>query len=396
VFIQKSREEGFEILDEFGFGPCVQENNQSATVRSKNRRVMDVLLETLSARRAAIAGAAIAGTVILYQTVAWIAKHANEDHAFLTCKGMQSRNDRGDALGANSYFLNKDGLRIFFRSWIEAAALPRKTRSGGGPRAVVVISHGFGEHSGRYEHIGSELARRGFVVYALDHQGHGASEGDRGYVKRFRDYATDVLKLVDICKKRHGDRVEFFLVGHSMGGAIAVDVGIVSPDVWSGIVLSGPLLMADPKVNTPIMRTAAKALSRFLPKICLDAVDANEVSSDPLVNSNYKNDPLVYKGGIRSRWAVEVMRAWGVFAKEVPRWKIPFWIGHGKEDHLCMKEGSVAFFEETATPKTRKQIVMYDGLRHEIFNENIERDSDTLVNRPIRDAIAWIESRLRR
>src|SRR5947207_15697829 len=68
-----------------------------------------------------------------------------------------------------------DGLTLYEQAW-----LPEGT-----PRAVVVIVHGYAEHSGRYQHVGEALAARGYAVETLDLRGHGRSTGDRAIVRSF-------------------------------------------------------------------------------------------------------------------------------------------------------------------------------------------------------------------
>ena len=183
-------------------------------------------------------------------------------------------------------------------------------------------------------------------------------------------------------------------MGHSMGGMIAVKTAIDAPTLWNGVILSGPLIVPDPNVATPLKRTLAKMVSRWLPKLTLDALDAEEISKDPAVVSAYLNDPLVYRGGFRARWAAEVMMTLDEFELAFKRWTIPFIIQHGSMDKMCMPSGSKKFHAETATDAKDKSIIVYDGLRHEIYNEDFKRDASTLVNQPIRDAVSWAVSML--
>ncbi len=83
---------------------------------------------------------------------------------------------------AEGRFAGVRGLEIFWQSWQGDAP----------PRGVVVISHGAGEHSGRYERPALELAELGYPVYALDHRGHGRSGGPRALVDRLDNAAADL------------------------------------------------------------------------------------------------------------------------------------------------------------------------------------------------------------
>src|SRR6476660_1435358 len=87
------------------------------------------------------------------------------------------------------------------------------------PRAVIVAAHGLAEHYGRYGNRVDHVVPRGYAVYALDHRGHGRSDGRRSYVERFTDFTTDLEKLRRMVRERH-PAGPLFLLGHSMGGAI--------------------------------------------------------------------------------------------------------------------------------------------------------------------------------
>jgi hypothetical protein len=126
--------------------------------------------------------------------VRWI---ANENHA------IEKHTNERKAFGPQ-FFTNSDGLHIFWRRWLPVMTAEVEARSlwSLSPRAatpsvrgIVVLVHGFGEHSGRYEHVARALTDAGLAVYACDHQGHGASEGDRAYVKRFANFSDDLLQV---------------------------------------------------------------------------------------------------------------------------------------------------------------------------------------------------------
>ena len=51
--------------------------------------------------------------------------------------------------------------------------------------ASVLLIHGLGEHSGRYEHVGDQLAAAGIDTYGFDNRGNGGSGGRRGHVDRW-------------------------------------------------------------------------------------------------------------------------------------------------------------------------------------------------------------------
>ena len=102
------------------------------------------------------------------------------------------------------------GLRLYRQQWLPAAET----------RALILLAHGYGEHSGRYANLVDHFVPRGFAIYALDHRGHGKSEGERVYVDSFFEYTTDLKTYFDIVRAEQ-PTLPIYLLGHSMGALIA-------------------------------------------------------------------------------------------------------------------------------------------------------------------------------
>jgi alpha-beta hydrolase superfamily lysophospholipase len=82
------------------------------------------------------------------------------------------------------------------------------------PRAVILLAHGYAEHLGRYDHVAAHLNAQGFAVYALDHWGHGRSDGTPGFVPKFSVFTDGVELLLAKIEAAHPD-LPRFLIGHS-------------------------------------------------------------------------------------------------------------------------------------------------------------------------------------
>src|SRR5262245_27755268 len=122
-------------------------------------------------------------------------------------------------------FKGVEGVNIFTRAWQPA----------GKPRGVVVISHGLNAHSGLYEWAARQLTSAGHAVYALDHRGHGRSEGERFFVEKFSDWTEDLATFIDIVKAREPG-LPVFLLGHSAGGVIACGYALEHQDELAGFI----------------------------------------------------------------------------------------------------------------------------------------------------------------
>lgn len=133
------------------------------------------------------------------------------------------------------------------------------------PRATVALLHGLAEHARRYDALAARLNAAGIDVLAIDLRGHGRSPGKRAWVERFDDYLNDADALV--AEAAQGDS-PLFLMGHSMGGAIAALYAIERMPAHgrtvAGLVLSSPALA--PGRDVPRwMLALSRVISRVWP-----------------------------------------------------------------------------------------------------------------------------------
>src|ERR687884_357005 len=151
------------------------------------------------------------------------------------------------------------------------------------PARLVVLVHGYGEHIGRYVHVAEALVARGSAVVGPDHVGHGGSAGERGLVESFEPIVDD---LRGVAQAERGD-LPVVMVGHSMGGLIAIRYAQRHREDLAGLVLSGPAVGLG-----PVMQEWLAA-----PELPSDPLDATALSRDPAVGEAYVADPLVWHGG---------------------------------------------------------------------------------------------------
>jgi alpha-beta hydrolase superfamily lysophospholipase len=253
----------------------------------------------------------------------------------------------------------------------------------GAPRAVVVLAHGYAEHLGRYEYFAGKLNAAGIAVYALDHWGHGKSDGTYGFVPRFSAFTDGIEALLAEVEARHGDCPRF-LIGHSMGGLIAAAHLLTHQAHYAGAILSGPAIKVAEEPSW-LLTQVSRLLSRFLPRTGVLALDASGVSRDPAVVAAYRADPLVYTGKMSARLAAEMFGAMATVQSQAAQIELPILLLHGEADSLTAPEGSR--FLHAQVSSSDKQLTLYPGLYHEIFNEP-ERDS------VIGDVTTWIAKHL--
>ena len=226
------------------------------------------------------------------------------------------------------------------------------------PRANMLIVHGIGEHSGRYEHVGSFFADQGIDTLSYDQRGFGQSGGRRAFVKSFDQYLDDVQHLLEL---RRESGLPVILMGHSLGGLVVtryLTSDRPQPDL---AVVSAPALEADVPAWQKLF---APVLGRLLPKQHIPAkIDGELLSRDVEVQKAYVNDPLVIAGATAGL-GNEMFSAMASTNAVLDRLRVPTYVLHGAEDRLVPPSASAALGSLPGV--TRK---VWDGLRHECLNE---------------------------
>jgi alpha-beta hydrolase superfamily lysophospholipase len=262
------------------------------------------------------------------------------------------------------------GIDLYAQGWLP----------GGPPRAVIVVSHGLAEHGGRYETLAGELVQRGYAVYAIDHRGHGRSSGPRANIERFSHLVSDFCAFTGRCSREHLD-TPVFMLGHSMGGAVAFASALRLQHTLRGLVLSAPALATDQAVG-PLQERFVRFLSVVAPNTGALALPADAVSRDASVVARYEADPLVHHKGIPARTLVELLDAMQGFPARAHELRLPTLVLHGTADKLVPLAATQPVYKAFGT---RDRIVkLYDGLYHEVFNEP-ERERVTA------DLFRWLE-----
>jgi acylglycerol lipase len=255
-------------------------------------------------------------------------------------------------------------------------------------RAIVIIVHGIHEHSGRYAHVGYQLATAGFATYAADHRGHGRSGGRRANIERMALIVDDLSSFVRFAAQRHTG-LPVFMIGHSLGGLIALhwatEPRATEPRTFlDGLVVSGPAV--EVMVGSALARRLAGVLSALVPNLRVTAIDADRISRDPAVVRAYREDPLVDHGRIKARTGAEMLATMKSLPARLPRLSIPLLLLHGTEDWICAPASSVMVHDAVSSPD--KTLRRYQGLYHEVFNEP-ERDQI------LTDLVSWLDQHLR-
>ncbi len=246
----------------------------------------------------------------------------------------------------------RDGTELLVRRW----------RPAGEPWASVLIVHGLAEHSGRYEHVGRQMAEAGLAVEAYDQRGFGGSAGRRAYVDRWSRNHDDLEDRLTAVRASAGGR-PVVVFGHSVGGLIALGYAVAEPPrpLPDGLVLSAPALES----TIPAWK---QALARLLGSVAPTRELRNELagpllSRDPAVGERYVADAANYHA-TTFHYGAEAIAEQARVRAALGRLTVPTLVHHGEEDRLVPTASSVPL---AAVPAVTRRT--WPGLRHEIHNE---------------------------
>jgi len=281
-------------------------------------------------------------------------------------------NQRAEATG---FFSGHNGLSIFYRHY---KAEPERAR--------MVLAHGLGEHSGRYAHVIGRMVNKGISVWALDHRGHGKSEGKRGHILSFDEYIFDLKEMITFAQKDMPANMKFFLLGHSMGGCMALYFAEMYPAMLSGVIASSPGL--HPAMKVPVIKGAmGKMMSSVWPALSFDnELDSSFLSHEKSVVEAYNNDPLVHRK-VSARWFTEFMKAMKATFQGAAKINIPIIMQVAGDDHLVDAQMSKRFFENISSKD--KTLCFYEKFYHEIYNETHQERQRVLT-----DLENWLAARI--
>ncbi len=261
-----------------------------------------------------------------------------------------------------------DGTELRTRHWPAAD-----------PWAALLIVHGLGEQSGRYEHVGEHFAAAGIDTYAFDHRGNGGSGGPRGDIDRWSRYHDDLEERLAALRGAADGRPTI-LYAHSMGGLIAAGYLLADRPRPDMTVLTAPGLDS---TLAGWKKRLAPVLARFVPTLSVpNGVPLDSLSRDPEVGRRAKADPLNVKSST-ARFGAEAIAEQARVRAGARRIGGPTLILHGLDDGLVPPSSSEVF--EGAPGVERRS---YPGLRHELHNEP---EGPAVLD----DVVAWLRERAR-
>ncbi|MET0637751.1 MAG: lysophospholipase [Chitinophagaceae bacterium] len=268
-------------------------------------------------------------------------------------------------------FKNNEGQNLFYRNWKIAAD----------PKAVVLIVHGFNSHSGYYQDFALHLNENQFEVYAIDLRGRGHSEGERYFIKDYRNVIDDINKLSNIVKMIYPE-LPLFIFGHSAGGVFASVYAARYQQKLQGLI-SESFAFEIPAPGFAL--TLIKLLAHIIPRMRLIKLNNKDFSRDEIVVNTLNNDPLVAEEKQPVKTMQQLLLASVFLRKVIPEIKLPLLVLHGTGDKATLPAGSIYFMKNAGS--VDKQLELYDGYFHDLLND---KDNGIVVG----DIVSWLNERI--
>ncbi|MBD2297378.1 lysophospholipase [Nostoc sp. FACHB-87] len=249
-------------------------------------------------------------------------------------------------------------IDLYYQSW----------QPTGNVKAVLVIVHGLGGHSSKYNNIVQHFIPKQYAVYSFDLRGHGRSPGQRGYINAWAEFREDLRIFLELIQAQQ-PKLPIFLLGHSLGSIVVLDYVLRYPQaaaVLKGVILLAPSLG---KVGvSQIKLLLGQLLSRIWPRFTLNTgLDLSAGARDEKVLAIYAQDTLRHTLGT-ARLATEFLNTVNWINNHTNEWQLPLLILHGGADRITLPEGSQIFYEQLTACQDKTRII-YPEAYHELQDD---------------------------
>ncbi|SDC66117.1 Lysophospholipase, alpha-beta hydrolase superfamily [Algoriphagus faecimaris] len=267
-----------------------------------------------------------------------------------------------------------DGVQLYLQAWMPGQA-----------KAALLLVHGLGEHSGRYDSLVEGLTHLGVAVFTFDGRGHGKSDLPKpsAYVDSYSLYLEDIDALYGKVKA-YVPGQPTFIFGHSMGGGMVAAYALKFRPETNGLILSAPAIK-EAEGTSALLILLSGILNWISPRFKALALDILGVSRIPEEVEKYKKDPLVYQDKIPVRTGYELLQMMRYIQSNAISFDFPFLIMHGSADRLTNPKGSQLLFD--ASPSSDKSFRRFEGAYHELLND-LDREEVLEV------ILDWVKERI--
>ena len=279
---------------------------------------------------------------------------------------------------ADGYFQTHDSVSCYYQCWFSEK----------GNQKNLVIHHGMGEHSERHSELAEFFTKNGINVFSFDCRGHGKSEGTRGDSKGIRELSLDLGKFLDFLQEKY--QIEKpILLGHSMGGLIALDYSLLHSNQLNlkALVVNAAALRPIINFQQKIKIAVGRFLYTFAPRLVLHSgLPTDALSRHKDSTKAYQKDPLTH-GKLSIRLGLSIIDSGQDLLQKAKNLKIPVLVSHGEQDRIADPTASKELYENISS--NDKTLAIYPELYHETYHELPESREKV-----IKDLYEWVKSHL--
>jgi alpha-beta hydrolase superfamily lysophospholipase len=268
-------------------------------------------------------------------------------------------------------FTGVDGAELFYRTIEPLNA----------PKAAVIIVHGHGDHSGGLHNISFALVQEGYIVYAFDLRGHGKSSGKRGFIKSWDEYRGDLHEFRKFVMKKQ-PKLPLYMIGHSMGGVIALDYAIDIGSGISGIIAIAPAISYE---VTRFERLGITVMGKIKPDLCINKSRKFQfMTKNSALTAKFYSDSLRHNT-ITPGLGRGLIQGVSRVVNQAHLIKIPFLLQYGLRDKITPPTKLGYFFMQVSSKD--KQLVEYPAAKHRPF-DGAEKEQFLI------DMITWLNQQV--
>lgn len=287
---------------------------------------------------------------------------------------------------SSAFITNPRGLKLFTQWWSPLPPTP--------PIGIVAVVHGFTGESSWFLQLTSILfAKSGFITCAIDHQGHGFSDGLVAHIPDINPVVDDCISFFDDFRSRSPPDLPCFLYSESLGGAIALYVSLRQRGVWDGLILNGAMCGISDKFKPPWpLEHLLFVVANLIPtwRVIPTRGSIPDVSfKEPWKRKLALASPRRTVARPRAATAYELIRICNELQERFEEVEVPLLIVHGGGDVVC----DVACVEELhrRAGSEDKTIKIYPEMWHQMVGES-EENADLVFG----DILDWLKSRAER
>lgn len=290
------------------------------------------------------------------------------------------------------YWVNKRGMCL-----MTSTSIPKD----GNIKGVAFFCHGYCDNASFVKRVEYQrYVKNGIALVTIEYEGHGRSDGLNGLICNWENVIDDTTSFFKHVMDTKFPGLKYFLVGESMGGAVAYYTYNRNPSLWSGVIFVAPMCKVSDELLPP------KFIVDMLQTFCGDAgsdVDSYPFAKLPIAPTKDVQEfsfklkekaelaytvPFGFGRKPRLATARELLEATRVISKTCKDFDAPFLIQHGLDDKVTCPKLSQLLYDEAKS--TDKEIKLYEGMWHTLTSGETKENIDIVFN----DAISWLLARV--